>query len=81
MYVYIIIVITYINDKYRVRKAQLTSRLLWDRYPPNQWMKLNNQCCQMEYMKFLEIWGHNFSRNERKSGDSHFHFGILPVAF
>ena len=38
------------------------------------------QCCQMEYRKFLEIWGQNFSRNEKKSGDSHFHFGILlPV--
>ena len=42
--------------------------------------QLFNQCCQMEYRKFLEIWGQNFSRNEKKSGDSQFHFGILlPV--
>ena len=39
------------------------------------------QCCQMEYRKFLEIWGQNISRNEKKSEDSHFHYGILPVVF
>ena len=41
----------------------------------------HSQCCQMEYRKFLEIWGQNFSRNEKKSGDSHFYYGILPVVF